>query len=120
MLPVPHERNEFPELYHGAVSDAYEFLHDMVRQAAYSLLTEEERKNVHVNAGRLILQNLNHNEIDVKILSILDHINRGLDLVRTVQRLKLAEYNLAAGRRAKVQQLWTALSYFRAGIELLG
>ncbi|MGI6668858.1 MAG: AAA family ATPase [Acetivibrionales bacterium] len=121
VLPVPHERNEFPELYHGAVSDAYEFLHDMVRQAAYSLLTEEERKNVHVKAGRLILQNLNHNEIDVKILSILDHINRGLDLVKDrAERLKLAEYNLAAGRKAKGSAAFgPALSYFRAGIELL-
>ncbi|MGE5614934.1 MAG: AAA family ATPase [Bacillota bacterium] len=121
VLPVPHERKDLLGSYHGTVSGAYEFLHDMVRQASYSLLTEEERKKTHVNAGRLILQNIGHNGADVKILPILDHINRGLDLIKDQEeRLKLAEYNLAAGRKAKSSAAFDpALSYFRAGIELL-
>ena len=60
-------------------------------------------------------------EFNDKILTIMDHINRGIDLIIDPQeRLKLAGYNLVAGRKAKASAAFdTAANCFKAGIKLL-
>lgn len=106
----------------GGANITYEFLHDTVRQAAYSLFLEEEKKKAHVKVGRLILKNIGKaGMLDDKILSILDHINRGLDLIDDKdERLNLAAYNLEGGRKAKANAAYdSAINYFRAGTTLL-
>lgn len=107
--------------YCNSGTNCYEFFHDVVRQAAYSLLSPEEKKSTHVKVGRLILQNTKQEDIESKLLPILEHINRGLELiVDPEERLKLAEYNLASGRKAKSSAAYdSARNCFRAGIELL-
>ena len=99
----------------------YEFLHDRVQQAAYSLVSEEEKNETHVKIGRLILQNTSQDELDEKIFDVMDHLNRGLDLVKDpTERFKLAEYNLLAGKKAKSTTAYgSALNYFISGLDLL-
>lgn len=99
----------------------YEFLHDRVRQAVYSLFSETEKKEAHLKVGRLILQSTQQEEFNDKILNIMDHINRGIDLITDPQeRLKLAGYNLVAGRKAKASAAHdTSANCFKAGIKLL-
>ncbi len=99
----------------------YEFLHDRVQQAAYSLVPEEKKKEVHLQIGRLILQNTLQGELDEMIFSIMDHLNRGLDLILDpAEKTKLAEYNLIAGQKAKASTAHgSALDYFNSGIALL-
>lgn len=101
--------------------DVYEFLHDIVRQEAYSLLSEEEKKKAHVKTGWSMLKNTDRNQLNGKIMSILDHINRGLDLITdSSERIKLAQYNLVAGKKAKASGAYNpAVNFFRAGMELL-
>ncbi|NLY42924.1 MAG: GAF domain-containing protein [Clostridiaceae bacterium] len=55
-------------------------------------------------------------------MSILDHINRGLDLISDPEeKLRFAEYNLIAGRKAKASAAYNlARDYFRAGTRLIG
>ncbi|NLM44268.1 MAG: AAA family ATPase, partial [Clostridiales bacterium] len=110
-----------PSSYNNNGTERYEFFHDVVRQAAYSLLSPEEKKRIHVKVGRLILQNTRQEEIENKLLPILEHINRGLDLIEDPEeRLKLAEYNLVSGRKAKASAAYdSAKNCFSAGIELL-
>ena len=49
-----------------------------------------------------MLKNTDRNQLNGKIMSILDHINRGLDLITdSSERIKLAQYNLVAGKRQK-------------------
>ncbi|NLM10667.1 MAG: hypothetical protein GX213_07830 [Clostridiaceae bacterium] len=52
---------------------------------------------------------------------IMDHLNRSLELIHNnEERIKLAGYNLMAGRRAKLSAAYSsALQYFRAGRALL-
>jgi histidine kinase len=111
-LPVPD--NELK-------TNVYEFLHDTVRQLAYSLLTEEQKKNIHVRIGRHILKSAGQDDIGDKLLTVLDHLNRGLDLISSPdERLRLAEYNLAAGRKAKASAAYDlAINCLEAGIKLL-
>ncbi|NSW91777.1 MAG: AAA family ATPase [Firmicutes bacterium] len=118
---VSHEEKDLQVSHQGTVTGIYEFLHDMVRQAVYSLFPEEEKKKAHVKVGRMILQSMSQNELDDRILSVLDHLNRGLDLIKDLEeRLKLAGYNLTAGRKAKASAAYDlAISFFRAGMELL-
>nr|WP_255688795.1 serine/threonine-protein kinase [Tepidanaerobacter sp. GT38] len=99
----------------------FEFLHDRVSQAVYTLLTDKEKKVAHLKVGNLILQSTKQEEFNDRILTAMDHINRGIDLVTDSQeRLKLAQYNLVAGRKAKASAAFdTAAKCFKAGITLL-
>jgi serine/threonine protein kinase len=63
------------------VAEKYEFLHDRIQQAVYSMLPEEEKKERHLKIGRLILQHICQDKLYVKILSVMNHFNRGLDLI---------------------------------------
>lgn len=101
--------------------DEYEFLHDRVQQAAYSLIPEEQKKELHLKLGRLILEHTGRDELDAKILLIMDLVNSGLDLiVDPAEKIKLAGHNLTAGRKAKASTAYVAaLNYFRTGVELL-
>lgn len=100
---------------------SFEFLHDRVHQAAYSLLTEAVKKAVHLKIGRLMLANTPLNEIDERVHTIMDHLNTGLDLIEDpAEKIKMADYNLLAGRKAKTSTAYaSALKYFQAGLKLL-
>jgi histidine kinase len=121
VLPVSHSGKVLQALYNYNVVDINEFLHDRVRQAVYSLLSEKDKKEAHVKIGRLILQNFYTDGSDDKILPIIDHFNRGLELISDpTERLKLAGYNLQAGQKAKSSAAYDlAMNCFKAGIKLL-
>lgn len=101
--------------------DKYEFLHDRVQQAAYSLVPEEEKKAVHLQIGRLLLQHAGQDALLDNIFDIMDHFNRGRDLITdTTERLKLAGYNLLAGKLAKTATAYnSALHYLEFGLDLI-
>jgi len=117
---MPQEAN-IPLKYSNMNSSAYEFMHDRVRQAVYSLIPEDKKKERHLAIGRLLLQNLQLENLEDKILPVMDHFNRSLELVQDPQeRMKLADYNLLAGQKAKSLSAYaSALQYFRAGKALL-
>jgi histidine kinase len=100
---------------------SFEFSHDRVQQSVYSLFSQDEKKKVHLRIGRLMLTNVSSDDPDNVALPTMDHINRSLDLVDCPrERLLFADYNLRAGRKAKSSAAHdSALSYFRAGKELL-
>jgi PAS domain S-box-containing protein len=100
----------------------YAFLHDRVQEAAYALIPEGERAAAHLRIGRMLLPHTPSSELEEKIFEIVNHLDRGATLI-TLQREKfqLAELNMIAGRKAKASTAYkSALSYFAAGIELLG
>ena len=99
----------------------FEFFHDKVRDAVYNLLPEKEKKEIHIKIGRLILQNAKSKESKDKVVVAVDHMNRGMDLIDDLsERLKLSEYNLEAGRRAKSTAAFDeANNNFKSGIKFL-
>ncbi|CQR70675.1 helix-turn-helix transcriptional regulator [Sporomusa ovata] len=117
-----HTYRLFCHVYKAINSETkYEFLHDRVQQAAYSLVPEEKKQEIHLQIGRLLLQNTAQNELDEKIFDIMDHLNRALDLFDYLaEKIKLAKYNLLAGQKAKASTAYgSALDYFNSGIALL-
>jgi predicted ATPase len=98
------------------------FLHDRMQQAANSCLSEKQKKNVHLQIGRTILEQTTEEELEDNVFDIVNHLNIGKDYIESeTERYKLAGLNLVAGMKAKASVAYEpALNYFQSGICLLG
>jgi predicted ATPase/signal transduction histidine kinase/DNA-binding NarL/FixJ family response regulator len=103
-------------------ASSFRFLHDRVQQAVYSLIEEEQKKDVHLKIGRLLLANTPEAEQEEQIFAIVNHLNIGKDLIPDQsEKNRLAELNLTAGKKAKASAAYRAASaYLQGGIGLLG
>ncbi|WP_354099035.1 AAA family ATPase [Bradyrhizobium sp. S3.2.12] len=101
--------------------NSYGFLHDRVREAAYSLIPEELRPEAHLRIGMLLAEHAPAEKREEKIFEIVNQLNRGSHLITFVEdRERIAELNLIAGRRAKLSTAYeSALKYLRAGRAML-
>ncbi len=99
----------------------YKFLHDRVQQAAYSLIPEAEKKQVHLQIGRLLLKNIKKDDLQNRIFDIVNQLNEGLDLITDQSESnQLVKLNLQAGKKAKASTAYeSALKYLDTGSELL-
>jgi predicted ATPase/signal transduction histidine kinase len=111
----------------GEVSGAgarvtYRFLHDRVQQAAYSLIPEDARREVHLRIGRLMRSALTAEERDAEIFTIVGHLNQAAELLTgQAERDEVAALNLVAGRKAQSSAAHVAaLGYLERGLSLLG
>jgi len=99
---------------------AYAFLHDRIREAAYSLLSPAERAVEHLRIGRLLESRIAPADIDAEVFDIVNQFNRGIGLITLPAGTRLAELNLMAGRRAKESTAYVAaLQYLASGQSLL-
>lgn len=98
----------------------YKFQHDRIRQAAYSLIDESRRADLHLRIG-LQLRRRMPLDPDIRLYDVLDHINIGLErIVEPARRLEAAQLNLQAGLQAKHATAYeTALVYLRHVTALL-
>jgi predicted ATPase/signal transduction histidine kinase len=103
------------------LNEAFKFPHDRVQQAAYSLLSHEEKKIEHLKIGQMLLANTAENEIDERVFDIVYQINNSLDLIEdSNEKIRFAQLNLLAGTKAmKAVAYKTAYEYLRVGISLL-
>ena len=99
----------------------YKFLHDRVQQAAYTLIAEEEKKQIHLQVGRLLLKNTRKDESEENLFDIVNQLNQGADLItEQLERDELAQLNLYVGKKAKASAAYEpALKYLETGLELL-
>ncbi|UBF23577.1 AAA family ATPase [Kovacikia minuta CCNUW1] len=102
-------------------SCVYKFLHDRIQQAAYSLISEEQRPSIHLKIGQLLLSHTLDIEQDNKLFDIVNHLNMGLKLiVQPAEKERIAQLNLFAAQKARSATAYeSALSYATAGITLL-
>ncbi len=100
----------------------YRFSHDRIQQAAYSLIGEEERKYIHLNIGRSMLNTRSDQEQDEKIFSIVNHLNEATNLITdSDEKIEVSELNYWAGKKAKDASAYEpALKYFTNSIRLQG
>jgi len=104
-----------------ALNVAYRFTHDRIQQAAYSLLPEGDRQQLHLRIGRLLLADSGDRISDEAVFEIVDQLNEGIALLdNPTERLRLAELNLQAGRKARSATAYdSAQSYLSLGLSLL-
>ncbi|WP_437291950.1 trifunctional serine/threonine-protein kinase/ATP-binding protein/sensor histidine kinase [Sorangium sp. So ce406] len=99
----------------------YAFVHDRVRQAAYSLLDARRREEIHARVGRLMLRRYGAERREESLFEMVSHLNAGAaHVVDAEERRELASLNLSAGRRAKASSAYeAALRFLIAGTALL-
>ncbi|WP_224245439.1 trifunctional serine/threonine-protein kinase/ATP-binding protein/sensor histidine kinase [Hyalangium gracile] len=99
----------------------YEFLHDRVQEAAYSLSSEDARKRLHLRIGRLLLEQTPEAQRDAHIFEIVHQLDLATELIDSPEeRERLARLNLVAGLRAKRSSAYKeALRYLQVGTSLL-
>jgi PAS domain S-box-containing protein len=101
---------------------SYQFMHDRVQLAAYTLIPEIDRPKLHLKIGRLILEHIRDPEHDETLFEVVNHLAIGARLINEQPEAdRIAELALFAGRRAKASGAFEAASrYFSTGLELLG
>jgi predicted ATPase/signal transduction histidine kinase/CheY-like chemotaxis protein len=99
----------------------YRFAHDRVHEAAYFLISESEHAATHLRIGRLLLASTPPGELSARSFDLASHLNLGGSLLTSaLERERVAELNLTAGRRARGSGAHaSARSYFAAGSALL-
>ncbi|MEW9581599.1 AAA family ATPase [Paraburkholderia sp. DGU8] len=93
------------------------FLHDRIQQAAYALIPERRRSEVHLRIGRVLLSSMTADELAGHLFDVANQFNRGATLITAPEeRERVAELNLTTGMRAKAATAYaSALAYFAAG-----
>jgi len=103
------------------LAGSYQFVHDRVQEAAYSLIPEAQRDEAHLRIGRRLAAHIPPEQREEAIFEIVNQLNRGAALITIPdERDQLAELNLIAGKRAKATTAYsTALTYIVAGVTQL-
>ncbi|ROU02262.1 diguanylate cyclase [Marinobacter sp. R17] len=104
-----------------SINPSYRFQHDRVQQAAYQLVEPEDLPGKHLMIGRLMLRHGGGRAADDQLIDIVNHLNQGRTLIDADdERLRLAEFNLRAGRRAREASAYeSALGYLKVAADLL-
>lgn len=99
----------------------YNFTHDRIQQAVYRLIKKQEKPYIHLKIGRLLLKDKPLVEHDERLFEILKHFKQSVSLIHDPdERLQLAQYNLWAGQKAKLESAYyTANEHLSMGLKLL-
>lgn len=105
----------------GHDQSSCEFVHDRIHQAAYMLVSEEQKPALHLKIGRTLMLMAADNIQGIQMPIIVDHMNRGRGLVDdALERLELARGNLLAGQQSLEYGAHdSSLHYTSVGMELL-
>jgi diguanylate cyclase (GGDEF)-like protein len=120
VLPL-NEHYKFDATPDQLQSARYRFLHDRVQQAAYDLTPPEQRRELQLRCGRMLLANSSEAELEERLFTVLQALNSASALiVDRDERTRLRELNLRAGTRAKASSaLPAAVTLLREARALL-
>jgi predicted ATPase len=106
---------------YGMRSPVYQFMHDRVHHAAYTLLDDKEKESIHLQLGRSMLEQLSWEGRNQQLITIANHYHLGSAWISDPsERLQLAELNLKAARNAKIKTAYKhALTFIKRGLSLL-
>lgn len=105
---------KYTSLYEAETPDTnFKFLHDRIQQAAYQLIQESQKHDVHLKIGRLLLKNISEEKRPEYIFDIVRHLNEGRELIHCQkERIQLGRLNLIAGKRAKASTAYKSAREF--------
>jgi PAS domain S-box-containing protein len=101
---------------------AYKFLHDRIQQAAYALIPQEQRAEVHLRIGRALLAGMPADQLAEHLFDVANQFNRSATrLINPDEKAQVASIELRAGRKAKASTAYaSACVYLAAGMTLIG
>ena len=100
----------------------FQFSHDRVQQAAYSLWNERDVKITHLRIGKSLYHRYGIPETDQELFDLVSHLNHGLEFMQRSPGFlrQLAELNLIASRKAKRSiAISAALNFLETGLSCL-
>ena len=100
---------------------AYRFLHDRIQQAAYLLIADQQRADVHLRIGHALLASMTADERTEHLFDVANQFNRGAArLIDRDEKARAATINLRAGRKAKASAAFEAArAYLSSGMALV-
>ncbi len=116
LLSVRHD-------HEAAGGMVYEFRHDRVQQAAYATLSAPSRASAHRQVGRrLVAMETERRSDDRRLFAAADQFASAKDALEDeAERLEIAALEGRAGSRALAASAFSSgLTYFRAGLALIG
>ncbi|MGF1740492.1 AAA family ATPase [Vibrio profundum] len=98
----------------------YKFVHDRVQEASYSMLSNNEKNELHSKIGWTLYQ-ASMGIIGDNVLDITDHLNLGIDsITKKDEILLLAKLNCESGIRSKHAVAYdVAIKYFQIAKNIL-
>ncbi|MBV9297801.1 MAG: serine/threonine-protein kinase PknK, partial [Verrucomicrobia bacterium] len=114
-------RDAVQEGFVVCLGGSYRFGHDRIQEAAYALIPEKMRAEVHLRIGRLLMSRMSADERAENIFDVANQLNRGAALISDpTEKQRVAELNLRAGKKAKASMAYDAAStYLSVGGALL-
>ncbi|MEO0771427.1 MAG: AAA family ATPase, partial [Cyanobacteria bacterium J06649_4] len=99
----------------------YRFLHDRVQQAAYSLISEDQKQAIHLKIGQRLLQSSPEQDKSETFFAIVGQLNKGASLLESPnERHQLAQLNLKAGQKATEATAYAAaVEHFEQARQML-
>jgi predicted ATPase/class 3 adenylate cyclase len=118
--PLPSNAHP-PSLETPTQPVTFRFQHDYAQQAAHSLLSAEEKLDIHRRIGRALLERCGQAQREERLIEIVHHLNEALSLVDSDdERLELSMLNLAAARKAMRSAAYgPAFTLLKAGASIL-
>jgi histidine kinase len=104
----------------SAIETVLRFQHDRILHAAYAMIPEDERPDLHHRIGSMLLKAFRQSEAEVSVFTVVNHLNLGSKQAGAQDsRRELAELNVLAGRKAmSATAFGTAVEYFRTAQNL--
>jgi predicted ATPase/signal transduction histidine kinase len=101
--------------------EVYQFLHDRIQQAAYSLFPEQRRADIHLHIGRTLLAHMTVDQVTEQLFEVANQFYRGAELINDPdEKIRVATINLRAGRKAKASAAYaSARAYLASGTVLM-
>jgi predicted ATPase/signal transduction histidine kinase/CheY-like chemotaxis protein len=101
---------------------SYAFLHDRVQEAAYSLISVDQRVANHLRIGRCLAAAMSNETLTRQVFDVVNQFNHGITLISDSDEIDLvADLNRRAGSKAQASTAYaSACRYFAAGTALLG
>jgi predicted ATPase len=99
----------------------YAFSHDIIQQAAYSLIPESERNISHLMIGRMLMKNMSREATEDQLFLVVNQMSRGIAHLRNQsERDGLATLCLRAGEKATMSSdHHSAVLHYTLGTTLL-
>lgn len=119
LLEIPIKSNLLLILRDDNHKACYQFPHNRLQRATYELISTENKPQIHLNIGNVLLSQ--RDTLVVDILEIVGHFNEAIDLIKDSSlRETVAKLNLEAGIKAKKSHAYRASAiYFDIGLNLL-
>ncbi|MGM5028295.1 trifunctional serine/threonine-protein kinase/ATP-binding protein/sensor histidine kinase [Tardiphaga sp. 862_B3_N4_1] len=99
----------------------FSFVHDHVQEAAYALISDNDRIACHASVGWLLLSRHSSSELEKNIFEIVAQFERGFAAIEAGPRSEQVArlYFIAAMRAKKASAFSSASNYFSRGRQLL-